>query len=313
MDDVYKRDVEQLRKLDVKIQVLLDRFLKDRRGIASHGNEVKNGFSILMETGVEKFFNVKADPENSKNFKEICRAIYELPGEYKILIADSLKLIGTGPGMLGSWAGRGAPHPLLKPEALKALRQGICLILNESEKDREFRRFFALGKDFAAAAWKAKAGTHWTGVGIPKEPVRQYNDEAIALRDKIREQFTMLDARFIALMNGRLRKYKAVTFDPDLAPVGRVNSPKIRQSIIEDNNRSIAEARQYQTGKTTISDVVDRLETNDFEEMSKMASMIGYAIDMYYEAAPLMTLEINEQSGEIAHIHIPKPDVPVKH
>ncbi len=313
MDEAYQNDRERLAEIAAKIETFLDGFQKEHSVDGATATDAPQSWlSVMAKTGVEKIFNTHASPQSRESFKEICRDIHKLPDEYSKVIADSLWSIGTGSGMLKRWATRGGPMAFMMPHALKALNTGISFILNESAEDREFRRFYALAEEFSYAASKAQAGTLWDKVNVPQEPVQEYNDEALALRDKICEQFAKLNDRFITMMNYRLRQFKPVLFAPDLAPLGHINTPSEEQRIVDFNEKNIAKARPYQTGETTIRDVIDRLDTGDFSEMSDLAHMIVHATEhgYYGELLPLATAELNRKSGEITNIRIPKPDNP---
>lgn len=302
---------EVLQSISAAIKAFKKSF-DEKRPAALSSNQIESGFSVLMKVGIGELFNPKASVEDTNQFKEICQRIAALPDEYKILIADSLRLTGNGPGMLERWAKHSGPHPIVMPEILKAFDRSIHFILNESEADKEFRIFYSLANRFSYATSKADAGTEWTRVDIPKEPVKEYNDEAIALKNKIQEQFVKIDERFIKLMNIRLREYRPMQFSTELAEIGHVNSAEEKQRITNLNEEIAAEARPYQSGETAVKDIIRLLNTEDFSKMRKLAGMLNYALNIYFETLPLATLKI-DQSGELTSLRFPGHDDPAIH
>ncbi len=281
-------------------------------------NRIEGWLSVALNASAKAFFNTHASDETKQSFKDICRMISELPDEYKTLIGDSVYNAGASPHHLEKWVTRGRPHPLALPHILKALNQSITIILNENESDAEFRRFYALMRVFNPSVTKAEAGTHWFNADIAHEQVPEYDAEAFELRDKVQAQFLKLDDRFITLMNEKLREYKPVKFAEDLAPPEYHDDPeamaRIRARNIEANRQEAEAALLYQTGQVTIKDLIERLDTGNFKQMSKMASMIGYATHLYYdENSTLIIFKSVNKSGDFINARLPEAPSPTNH
>lgn len=317
MGEVYEKEIGQLKAIAATIETLIGQ-LEQKLPAEISQAPLQGGFSLAAKAGADAFFSATTTPENRAEFREICRKIVALPSEYRILITGSMWLVQFGPGRVDMWADATSnPRAPRMLQAAKALRYGISLIESESPSDREFRRFHAIANQFSHAASKAKAGTRWKRVDIPQEPVQEYNDEAIVQRERLRAQFTRLDERFITLMNDRLRKSKPFLVAESMAPVECHDDPeameRIRAYNKDWNRKQAAEARKYQTGEITITDIVSLIDTDDFEKMAALASQANYAASLYYaDNSTALTLEMDEKSGEIFDAQFPEPEAPAR-
>lgn len=251
-------------------------------------------------------------------FKSICQSVAALPDEFKVLVAGSLSLVpGAGPGRIESWSRQGGPMIFAIPNIAKALKVGTAYILNENEQDAEFRRFHQKVIHLADAASKAESGTRWTRVDIPRQPVEEYNQEAREAVQAVREQFPRVADRFVKMMNLRLKSYKPLQFAEDMAPVEVHDDPE-RMAEIKAGNRALNkkfrdEAKPYQTGERTVADIVEMLDTDDFEVLAELSCMLSLSTGLYFDSdGTIMTLDIDEQSGEITGLSFPESQEPTK-
>ena len=299
------RERERLQSIREDIASLLT-LLAGEQAFDPKDRRIRRGLEKALDPTVKDFFSIKASDASARAFRELCVSVDELPEDHKAFVVSALNLVGAGPGVARRWARRSSPHPTVMPEAAKAFDLALYMILNETPADTEMRIFHLVAGRLAHAARMARAGMSWTSALSPPDPAAEYDEAALDLRDRLQEQFTRLDARHVAVMDDRLRRYRPLTFDPGLAPVGHVNTPGQRERIAAMNVRAKVEARPYQTGEMTVARTMAMLGADGPRTMEGRACMVSYATNLYFvDDTPLLAVQVDE-TGEIQAVDIPQ-------
>ena len=296
-------DTERLVGIRARISALMADLAGELpRELAS--DRIRSGLSLAVATGQAGFFEARVSGAAREAFRGVCAEIQALPRAESVFVSHAARLAGTGPGTVRRWV-RGGPHPYVMPEALKAFDRALSMILGETPADAAFREFFVLANALVPAAVGAHYGEAWADEGPGAGPVEEREREACRLRDEVVARFPGLDPRHLRLMEDRLRRYRPLTFSPDMAPVGHENTPEERARIERINEESRAEAESYRSGRVTVSGIVAALAKAGPRDMSRLAGPLAHASDLHYgDDRPLLAFETDE-SGAIRDITSP--------